>query len=123
MEAPDDGEEARRARPAYGKDGYALLSAIDDPGSPHWLKEIPAVGILRTVLDQNYMRTVNEDGTEVSIRREKGLSWEDGGLPPGDARIASPYDTDARWGVKRDEFWLVQAPHHRDLRRPPALRL
>jgi hypothetical protein len=27
------------------------------------------------------------------------------GLPPGRSRIASPYDTDARWGVKRDTFW------------------
>jgi hypothetical protein len=25
---------------------------------------------------------------------------------PGHARIASPYDLDARWGVKREEFWL-----------------
>ena len=96
---------------AYGKDGYALLSAVDDPASPHWLKEIPAVGILRTVLDQNYLRAVDEDGTEVITRREKGLSWEDGGLPPGDTRIASPYDTDARWGVKRDEFWLGYKLH------------
>jgi len=28
------------------------------------------------------------------------------GLRPGHARIASPYDTDARWGVKRGTFWL-----------------
>jgi hypothetical protein len=96
---------------AYGKDGYALLSAIDDPASPSWLKEIPAVATLRAVLDQNYLRTVGENGTEVIIRREKGPSFEDGGLPPGDTRIASPYDTDARWGVKRDKFWLGYKLH------------
>jgi hypothetical protein len=27
------------------------------------------------------------------------------GLPPGSQRLTSPYDTDARWGVKRDTFW------------------
>jgi len=27
------------------------------------------------------------------------------GLPPGRSRITSPYDLDARWGVKRDTFW------------------
>ncbi len=37
-------------------------------------------------------------------RREK--EPEGDGLPPGHIRIASPYDTDARWGVKREEFWL-----------------
>ena len=42
-------------------------------------------------------------------RREK--EPEGDGLPPGHARIASPYDTDARWGVKRDEFWLGYKLH------------
>ena len=37
-------------------------------------------------------------------RRQK--EPEGDGLPPGHTRIASPYDTDARWGVKRDTFWL-----------------
>jgi hypothetical protein len=27
------------------------------------------------------------------------------GLPPGRRRLTSPYDTDTRWGVKRDLFW------------------
>ena len=27
------------------------------------------------------------------------------GLPPGRSRISSPYDLDARWGVRRDTFW------------------
>ena len=26
-------------------------------------------------------------------------------------RIASPYDLDARWGVKREEFWLGYKLH------------
>src|SRR5262249_55932484 len=31
--------------------------------------------------------------------------------PPGHARIASPYDLDARWGVKREQFWLGYKLH------------
>lgn len=27
------------------------------------------------------------------------------GLPPGRFRLTSPYDLDARWGVRRDTFW------------------
>jgi hypothetical protein len=42
-------------------------------------------------------------------RREKEPDGD--GLPPGHARIASPYDLDARWGVKRDIFWLGYKLH------------
>jgi transposase len=103
--------EARRKELAiaYAKDGYALLEAVYDSSSPAWLREIPAVGVLRRVLVQNYARTITEDGREVVRRREK--EPEGDGLPPGHARIASPYDTDARWGVKREVFWLGYKLH------------
>ena len=69
----------------------------------------PAVDVLRRVLLQNYTRAITADGREVIKRREK--EPEGDGLPPGHARIASPYDTDARWGVKREEFWLGYKLH------------
>ena len=93
---------------AYARDGYALLEAVCGESSPAWLRELPAVDVLRRVLVQNYTRTVT-DGKEVIKRREK--EPEGDGLPPGHARIASPYDTDARWGVKREEFWLGYKLH------------
>jgi transposase len=86
------------------RDGYALLEAVYGESSPAWLAEIPAVDVLRRVLLQNYTRVTHAEGREVIKRREK--EPEGDGLPPGHARIASPYDTDARWGVKREEFWL-----------------
>jgi len=94
---------------AYARDGYALLEAVYDSSSPAWLREIPAVDVLRRVLLQNYTRTVTGNGREVIKRREK--EPEGDGLPPGHMRIASPYDTDARWGVKRDAFWLGYKLH------------
>ena len=107
---------------AYARDGYALLEAACAPSSPPWLREIPAVETLRRVLVQNYIRTISADGKEVVRRREK--EPEGDGLPPGHIRIASPYDTDARWGATRDTFWLgIQATRHRDLRRCPGVRL
>jgi hypothetical protein len=57
---------------------------------------------------QNYTRNVT-GGREVIRRREK--EPEGDGLPPGHLRIASPYDTDARRGVKREEFWLGYKLH------------
>jgi len=93
---------------AYAKDGYALLEAVYDSAAPAWLRELPAVDVLRRVLLQNYTRTIT-GGKEVIKRREK--EPEGDGLPPGHARIASPYDLDARWGVKRDTFWLGYKLH------------
>ena len=94
---------------AYARDGYALLEAVYDSPAPAWLREIPAVDVLRRVLLQNYTRVISQDGREVIRRREK--EPEGGGLPPGHMRIASPYDLDARWGVKREEFWLGYKLH------------
>jgi len=93
----------------YARDGYALLEAVYDSSSPAWLRELPAVDVLRRVLLQNYTRVITADGREVIKRREKEPDGD--GLPPGHARIASPYDTDARWGVKREEFWLGYKLH------------
>jgi transposase len=93
----------------YARDGYALLEAVYDQSAPAWLAELPAIDVLRRVLLQNYTRVIHADGREVIRRREK--EPEGDGLPPGHARIASPYDLDARWGVKRDTFWLGYKLH------------
>jgi transposase len=86
---------------AYGRDGFALLSAVYAPTTPGWLAELPAVDILRIVLVQNYTRTTDRNGREVVKMREADTD----GLPPGRCRLTSPYDPDARWGGKRDMTW------------------
>jgi len=91
----------------YGSDGFALLQAVYHPDAPGWLRELPAVGVLRVVLLHNYTRTVTGDGREVVGRREADTD----GLPPGHLRLTSPYDLDARWGVKRDSFWNGYKAH------------
>jgi len=96
---------------ACARNGYALLEAVFDGSSPAWLREVPAIDVLRRVLVQNYTRVIT-GGKEVIKRREK--EPEGDGLPPGHARIASPYDTGARWGVKREEFWLGYKLHVTD---------
>src|SRR2546430_308782 len=94
---------------AYARDGYALLEAVYDSSAPAWLRELPAVDVLRRVLVQNYTRVIGEDGREVIKRREK--EPEGGGLPPRHAPLASPYDLDAPGGVKPDTFWLGYKLH------------
>ncbi|MFE3323776.1 hypothetical protein [Streptomyces sp. NPDC059176] len=46
----------------YDRDGFALLEAVHAPDAPAWLRELPAVQVLRTMWVQNYHRTVTEAG-------------------------------------------------------------
>jgi transposase len=90
---------------AYGRDGRALLKAVyaaaaSDPDLA-FLARLHQVEVLRVVLLQNYLTVEDGQGREVIKRREAEVE----GLPPGRSRITSPYDADARWGVKRDTFW------------------
>ncbi|HET9247946.1 MAG TPA: IS1182 family transposase [Xanthobacteraceae bacterium] len=90
---------------AYGRDGHTLLTAVyaaaaSDPDLA-FLAGLRQVEVLRVVLVQNYLTVTGEQGREVITRREAEVE----GLPPGRSRIASPYDTDTRWGAKRDTFW------------------
>ena len=90
---------------AYGRDGRTLLKAVyaaaaSDPDLA-FLARLHQVEVLRVVLVQNYLTVMDERGREVIKRREAQVE----GLPPGRSRITSPYDLDARWGVKRDTFW------------------
>ncbi|OIJ89369.1 IS1182 family transposase [Streptomyces monashensis] len=99
--APTSKAQRTRLAVDYGRDGFALLTAVHAPASPAWLRELPAVQVLRRVLVQSYTRTVAGSGREVVKRREA----EGDGLPPGHLRLTSPYDTDARRSVKGDLWW------------------
>ncbi|MEU5847914.1 IS1182 family transposase [Saccharopolyspora shandongensis] len=81
-----------------GVDGFAVLEALHAADAPIWLREIPAVVILRTVWIKQYHRTITHDRQEVAWREEKDL-------PPSRERICSPYDTDARYATKRGSGW------------------
>jgi hypothetical protein len=83
-----------------GRDGFTILEAAFAPGSPGWLREIPAVQVLRRAWVEQYHR----DGEGV-LRRE----GQD--LPPGRCRLSSPYDPDARYSVKRGSGWRGYKTH------------
>jgi transposase len=90
---------------AYGSDALVLLRAVYNTGAaagaPPWLCELPAVEVLRRVLVQNYVITLDAAGREVIRAREADTD----GLPPGSTRLTSPYDTDARWAAKGDDLY------------------
>ena len=101
---------------AYGTDAVALLRAVDDAGAPPWLRELPAVDVLRRVLVQNYVITTDAAGREVVRAREADTD----GLPPGRTRLTSPYDLDARWAAKGDDlYWNGYKVHVTETCDPP----
>ena len=91
----------------FARDGHAVLHAVWHPSSPGWLRELPAVEVLRQVLVQQTKITTGRDGQEVITLRDA----QHDGLPPGRTRIVSPYDLDARWGGKRDLVWCGYKLH------------
>ena len=83
-----------------GADGLALLDAVYAADAPGWLREVPAVQTLRVTWIQQYYRD------------QQGLRWRGKGeLPPGALAIGSPYDTDARYGIKRGVGWRGYKAH------------
>ena len=82
-----------------GLDGLTLLCSVYEEG-PGWLAEVPAVETLRRVWVQQYWL---EQG-EVHFRRR-------GNLAPSVDRLESPYDPDAKYGIKGDTTWVGYKVH------------
>jgi transposase len=83
-----------------GTDGHRLLTAVYAPTAPAWLAELPAVETLRRVWVQQFF---------VEEGRSRWRSNEH--IPPPSLIIASPYDLDARLGVKRNHGWIGYKVH------------
>ena len=82
---PRSQEERQAVAELIGRDGSNLLTAIYAVEAPSWLREIPAVEILRRIWLQNYVWV------------EGQIHWRSNeDLPPGKQFINSPYDPAAR---------------------------
>jgi hypothetical protein len=106
--------EATAKRDAYalqvGADGYALLDALDRPGTPAALPALPAVAVLRRVWARHYERVTpgaggsgDGDGTAVRQRALRTRGPDD--------RVQSPYDPDARFRGRRGREWIGYMVH------------
>src|SRR6266540_1543678 len=85
-----------------GADGRHLLLAVYAPTAPAWVRELPAIQLLRQVWVQQFVATADDQ----PIRWRKA---ED--LPPAPLLISSPYDPDARYGKKRNTEWTGYKVH------------
>jgi len=103
----------------YGRDGYHLLDQVYAPAAPAWLREIPAVDVLRRVWIQQFYRDVDTTTGRAEVRRREAAPDGDG-LPPGHLKIISPYDLDARYSIKRDTGWSGYKVHFTETCDAPA---
>jgi transposase len=79
-----------------GRDGVDLLSAVYAPDAPAWLREAPAVEILRRIWVQNYLQT--EDGVRFRTAED--------GIPAAAQFLSSPHDGDAHLSKKGSTCWI-----------------
>jgi transposase len=83
-----------------GADGKTLLSAVSTDTAPSDLRSLPAVEILRQVWIQNFM-----------VADAKLIWRENDNTAPTSRYIGSPYDTDARYAMKRETHWIGYKLH------------
>jgi transposase len=87
-----------------GWDGYQVLEWVNQPGTPAQLKTELTVRILWRVWMQEY------------YLQDDDVHWrKPDNLPPAEQQIQSPYDTEARYGKKRDNGWLGYKAHFTEI--------
>ena len=103
--------EATRSKYAsvIAADGQRLLAALE-AAELSWLREVPAVQVLRRTWQEQY------------VEREGKLVWREKEEMPSPAELVhSPYDPEARYSRKRDIEWIgykVQLTETCDPERP-----
>jgi transposase len=97
---PEKQSEREALQLQIGQDGSQLLTAIYSDQAPIWLRELPAVEVMRQIWIQQYYV---EDGQ---------IKWrDDKNLPPHKLLIISPDDIEARNRTKRETNWNGYAVH------------
>jgi transposase len=86
---------------SIGEDGHALLSAVFSDDAPDWLRQLPAIDVLRRIWIQQFY-----------LAADGSVHWrETEGIPPSSVFICSPYDLDAHYARKGTASWVGYKVH------------
>ena len=97
---PQQAAERRAYVDTVGADGLAVLAAVEAPEAPAWLTEVEALQVLRAIWAQQFDTAAGD------------LRWRPAEqLPPSTQRIASPYDIECRYAIKRAASWTGYKTH------------
>ena len=97
---PRDKAQREALAATVGADGFCLLTSLYAHDAPPFLRQLPAVQVLRQVWVQQF------------VREEGQVRWRDSKeLPPASLLIYSPYDVEARYSKKRDTVWTGYKAH------------
>jgi hypothetical protein len=77
---PKKEEERKQYANQVGDDGWTLLTALDAPVTPDWMKTLPAITTLRTIWQQQFEP------------KEQGGHWRLEPALPAAQLINSPYE-------------------------------
>ena len=97
---PRKKQERHALAKAIGADGIYLLTSIYESDSHQWLRELPAVELLRQAWVHQFYYI---DGV-LQLRAAKDL-------PPPSIRFDSPYDPEAHYATKRSMNWTGYKVH------------
>jgi transposase len=105
MRLPKERAEREALLLTIGRDGVYLWEAVLATANSEELRDLPGVEMLRRMWLQHYWMEVKEDGSsQVQVRA-------DDNQPPGQDRLHSPYDEDARFSAKREMGWVGYKTH------------
>lgn len=85
-----------------GADGLELLRTIYAASTPTWMRDLPAVQVLRQVWVQQFYAPTDTHPVGWRVAED---------LPPAAVLIRTPYDRDARYSKKRDTEWTGYKVH------------
>jgi transposase len=96
------GQQARRIYAAQvGADGQHLLDAAQTPDAPEEVRQAPEVAVLRTIWSHQFTRA-QDGGVELCDPKA---------LPKASEILESPYESEARYAVKRGRHWVGYKVH------------
>lgn len=93
-------EEREQLSGLIGLDGFALLSAVYAATTQAQRRQLPGVEIMRQIWIQQYwVENQLDGGYHIRLRTDDNQS-------PGEQRINSPYDIEARYSAKQATAWV-----------------
>ena len=98
MRFPKDTSKRTALATTIGQDGATLLDWLAQPATPHVLRDLHCIAVMRMIWMQQFYRCTIPGAEQLRLRTmdEK---------PATAHLIQSPYDVEARYSSKRDTVW------------------